>query len=123
MEHEVLVRDVLPYIEIWTGFIIAILLLVTYHIWSLGKQHPEIFQPDTTAEDKQMRRQKAELRRQYNNQTIKALSLSFVWMIGMIIICFGFNSQSLTNQAWFILVVLSGGLLLMILLIHQKPKM
>lgn len=122
MEHMVLFTDICPYIVVWTFVIILILLVFVCKIWRFGKKHPEIFRPDTTAEDKQMRIMKAELRRRYTNKLMQSLLLIFIWMIGVIAICFAPNSSTLSGQAWFILAYAMCGILWVLLFIQRKPK-
>ena len=122
MKQDVLLRDVFPYIEIWTLLIAAILAALAYHIGCFGKKYPEIFRPDTTAEDKRLLLQKEELRRQYNNKSMMSFSVIFVWMIGMFLICFGFNGFASTMQGAFIFVFSVCILLWIVSLIQRKPK-
>lgn len=122
MGQEVLLKDVLPYMWYWTFVIALILLIQAYRLWRFGKKHPEIFQPDTTAEDKRLLFQKAEWRRCYQNQSMLSLSIAFVWIIGIVIISIGFDNASPHNQGWF-LVGLSFFMILWVLsLIKRKPK-
>ena len=104
MEQEILFKDVLPYIEIWTFAIVFLISALTYSIWRIGKKHPEIFKPDTTAENKQTLLQREDLRRQYNNKCMLSVSFVFVWMIGIAAICLCFDKSELTTQGWFILL-------------------
>ena len=99
--NEVLLKDVMLYIQIWTGAIIFFLFGMLYYFWRFKKQHPEVFQPDTTVEDKRWRQQKAELQRQYNNKVMLSLAVVFIWIIGMMLICNNFAS---TGRGWFLLV-------------------
>ena len=119
MRQDILVQDVIPYIQVWTGVIIAILIMMLYHFWRFEKQHPEIFQPDTTAERKQWRYQKAELRRQYHNRTMMSFVIVFVWMLGMMLICLGFSP---TRSGWFMLVFVGLIILWIVSLMHRHPK-
>ena len=121
MEKEVLLKDILPYIEVWTWTIILIMSVLVYQIWRFQKQHPEIFQSDTTAEDKRWLKEKAEMRRQYHNQAILSFSVVFVWMIGMVVICFFAGSVS-TTQGWFIVVFAVCAILWVLSLVQHKPK-
>ena len=79
------------------------LLTMIVYFRRFQKQHPEIFQPDTTADDKQWLHHKNELRRQYYNKSMLSISVVLVWMIGMVVICFGFDASAITNQGWFLL--------------------
>ena len=120
--EEVLFKDVLSYITGWTTFIILVMLWFTYRIWQFGKKHPEIFQPDTTAEDKQKLLQKAELRRQYHNKSILAVLTAFVWVIGIVVICLNFDRSAATGQSWFLLVFATLAVIWIILQIKGKKK-
>lgn len=122
MEQEVLLKDVLPYIWVWTVAIACILSVFAYRIWRFGKKYPEIFKPDTTSEDKQLRIQKAELRRQYNNKSMVSISIIFVWMIGIVVICLRIESKAPTSQGWFILSLAVLGILLILTSFIRKPK-
>lgn len=126
MEHEVLLKDVLPYIWVWTLAIVAVLSVLAYRLWRFGKKYPEIFKPDTTAEDRQSRLQKAELRRQYNNQSIASLAFIFVWPVGMVVICFGSAGSTLgsalTIQGWFMIVFAICIILWVLSMVQRKPK-
>lgn len=122
MEPDVLLRDVLPYIWAWTLTIAFVLLILAYWLWRFGKQHPEIFQPYTTSADNQMRRQKAELQRQYNNKSMLSISVIFIWMIGMVVICFGFDGLQQTFQGWFIVVFAVLIIIWIVSMIQRKPK-
>lgn len=75
MKTEIMFADVRPYIMIWTGFVIMFLLTMIVYFRHFQKQHPEIFQPDTTADDKQWLHHKNELRRQYYNKSILSVSV------------------------------------------------
>ncbi|MBR1605542.1 MAG: hypothetical protein IJ660_05505 [Alphaproteobacteria bacterium] len=121
MKQEVLLSNVLPYIQVWTLTIISILLVLTYRIWRFGKQHPEIFQQNTAIRDKQKLLQKAELQRQYHNKSMLAISVIFVWIIGMAVICFGFERALLLIQGWFLLVFAACCILWVVSLIKRKP--
>lgn len=103
MKTEIMFADVRPYIMIWTYLIVAFLLAMLCYFWRFKKQHPEVFQPDTTADDKQKIAQKNELRRQYYNKSILSVSVVFVWIIGIVIICFDFDYSAISNQGWFLL--------------------
>ena len=70
---------------IWTIMVLVALLMTNYQMWRLGKKHPEIFQPDTTADDKRWLVQKAELRRQYYNRFILSFMIMMIWSIALII--------------------------------------
>ena len=120
MKQEVLLSNVLPYIEIWTFAIIAVLSVLTYRIWRFGKQHPEIFQRDTAIRDKQKLLQKAELQRQYHNKSMLSISIIFVWIMGMVVICFGFEGTLLPTQGWFLLAFALCCLLWVLFLIKRK---
>ena len=122
MKQEVLLSNILPYIQVWTLTIISILLVLTYRIWRFGKQHHEIFQQNTAIRDKQKLLQKAELQRQYHNKSMLAISIIFVWIIGMVVICFGFEKSSLPTQGWFLLVFAVCCILWVVSLIKRKPK-
>lgn len=122
MEQDILLKDVLPYIWAWTLTIAFVLLVLAYRLWCFGKQHPEIFQPDATSADKQMCRQKAELRRQYHNQSMISISFIFIWVIGMIAICFGFNGFQLTFQGWFVVGFAVLIIIWMLSMIQCKPN-
>ena len=122
MEQEVLLKDVLPYIWVWTLAIVCILSVLAYRLWRFGKKYPEIFKPDTTAEDKQLLIQKAELRRQYNNQSMISIAVIFVWTIGMVVICFGFAGSAPTIQGWGILVFAICIILWILSMIQRKPN-
>ncbi|MBO6281957.1 MAG: hypothetical protein J6N49_05460 [Alphaproteobacteria bacterium] len=122
METEVLAKDVLPYIQVWTLAIIFVLLILTYHLWHFGKKYPEIFQEDTSAEDQKIRLRKAELRRRYNNKSMLSISVIFIWMIGMVGICFGFESSALTAQGWGILALAVYAVLWVLSMLQRKPK-
>lgn len=87
MKQDILLKDVLPCIQIWTFFIASVLLLLLYWLLRFKKEHPDIFQPDTTADNHQTLRQKAELRRQYNNKSILAVSISLAWICGIALAC------------------------------------
>ncbi|MBR1648016.1 MAG: hypothetical protein IJ689_00265 [Alphaproteobacteria bacterium] len=102
MEQEVLLEDVLPYIQLWTLAVAAVLLVMSYRLWHFSKQHPEIFKADKTNDDKRASLEKADLRRRYNNESMLSLSVIFIWVIGMVLICFNFSSP--TPQGWFLLV-------------------
>ena len=114
-----MVQDVIPYIQVWTGVIIAILIMMLYHFRRFEKQHPEIFQPDITADDKQWLYQKAELRRRYHNKTMMAFAVVFIWMAGMVLICLGFAP---TNQGWFMLIFAMFLILWVLSLMQRHPK-
>ena len=101
MKTEIMFADVRPYIMIWTGFVIMFLLTMIVYFRHFQKQHPEVFQPDTTADDKQWLHHKNELRRQYYNKSMLSVSVVFVWIIGIVIICFDYSAIS--NQGWFLL--------------------
>ena len=103
MKTEIMFADVRPYIMIWTGFVIMFLLTMIVYFRHFQKQHPEIFQPDTTADNKQRIAQKNELRRQYHNQSMLSISVVFVWIIGIVVICFDFDYSAISNQGWFLL--------------------
>ena len=120
MEQEVLLKDVLTYICVWTLAIACILLVLAYCLWQFGKKHPEIFQQDTAIRDKQKLLQKAELQRQYHNKSMLSISIIFVWIIGMILICFGFERSSLPTQGWFLLVFSVCCILWVLSLIKRK---
>lgn len=100
---ELLVKDVLSYIQIWTGMVIIFLLGIITHLWRFKRRHPEISEPDTTADDKQWLHHKNELRRQYYNKSMLSVSVVFVWIIGIVIICFDFDYSAISNQGWFLL--------------------
>ena len=117
--QEILLKDVLPYIQMWTGVIIAVLIMVIYYFWRFERQHPEIFQPDTTADDKQWLYQKAELRRQYHNKTMMSFVIVFVWMLGMVLICLGFSP---TQSGWFMLFFIGLIILWVVSLMQHKSK-
>jgi len=80
MKQDLLVRDILPYIEMWTGVIMIVIMIFIYHIWKTGKKHPEMFQPDLNSDTLKQRQQKNEFRRQCNNKSMLALSMLFVWV-------------------------------------------
>ena len=126
MEHEVLLKDALPYIEVWTVVwtvaIIAILLILACHIWRFGKKHPEIFQKDADTDEKNAASQKAELRRQYHNKTMISMSVAFIWAIGMLVICYAFDGSTLKNQAWFLLIIIVASVLWVLSMIKRKPQ-
>ena len=103
MKTEIMFADVRPYIMIWTGFVIMFLLTMIVYFRHFQKQDPEIFQPDTTADNKQRIAQKNELRRQYHNQSMLSISVVFVWIIGIVVICFDFDYSAISNQGWFLL--------------------
>ena len=103
METEIMFADVRPYIMIWTYLIVAFLLAMLCYFWRFKKQHPEVFQPDTTADDKQWLHHKNELRRQYYNKSMLSVSVVFVWIIGIVVICFDFDYSAISNQGWFLL--------------------
>ena len=121
MKQEVLLSNVLPYIQVWTLTIIWILLVLTYRIWRFGKQHPEIFQQDTAIRDKQKLLQKAELQRQYHNKSMLAISIIFVWIIGMVMICFGFERSS-QPQGWYLQALSVCTILWILSLLQRKLK-
>lgn len=122
MEQEVLLTDVLPYIWGWTLGIALIILMQAYRLWRFGKKYPEIFKQETTIKDKQLCSQKNELQRQYHNQSMISISVIFVWIIGMVLICFSFDGNALTNQGWFILILAICIILWILSMIKRKPK-
>lgn len=122
MKTEIMFADVRPYIMIWTGFVIMFLLTMIVYFRHFQKQHPEVFQPDTTADDKQRIAQKNELRRQYHNQSMLSISVVFVWMIGVVVICFGFDGSAITNQGWFLLGFAVIVILWVLSMMQQKIK-
>lgn len=122
MEHTVLVKDVLPYIWVWTVMIAFILLALVYHLWRFGKKYPEIFNSDTTAEDNQSKIQKTELRRQYGNKSMLSISIIFVWVIGIVAICCGFDSSVMTRQGWFLLAFAACAILWILSSMRRKPR-
>ena len=122
MEQEVLLKDVLPYIWVWTVMIAFILLALAYHLWRLGKKYPEIFNSDTTAENSLSKIQKAELQRQYNNKSMLSITIIFVWMIGIVAICCGFDSSAMTKQGWFLLIFAICAILWILSLLQRKPR-
>ncbi len=122
MKTEIMFADVRPYIMIWTYLIVAFLLVMLCYFWRFKKQHPEVFQPDTTADDKQWLHHKNELRRQYYNQSMLSISVVFVWMIGMVVICFGFDGSAITNQGWLLLCFAFVAILWVLSMMQQKIK-
>jgi len=121
MEQDVLLKDVLPYIEVWTGIAIVVLLISAYKLWNFSRKHPEIFQADKTSDTPAQRSEKAELRRQYNNKLVLYLSFIFVWVIGMVAICFGFNSFQLTFQEWSLLTLSVLIIIWILSMLKRKP--
>lgn len=117
--QDVLLKDVLPYIQMWTGVIIAILIMVIYYFWRFERRHPEIFQPDTTADDKQWLHRKAELRRRYHNKAMMAFVVVFIWMVGLTLIFLGFAP---TNQGWFMLIFAVFLILWVLSLMQRESK-
>ena len=122
MEHAVLVKDVLPYIEVWTIAIIAILSALACHIWRFGKKHPEIFLPDADTDKKDVAAQKEELCRQYHNKTMISMLIAFIWAIGMLVICYAFDGSTSKNQGWFMLIILAVIVLWVLSMIKRKPQ-
>lgn len=122
MEQNVLLGDVMPYILAWTMIITLILSVFVHRSWKFGKRHPEIFKPDTTAETKQERLQKAELRRQYNNQAMVFFSLVFAWMIGTIIIIFCSLNSASSTQGWYIITISVLAIIWLFMMMQRKPK-
>lgn len=115
---ELLVKDVLPYIQIWTGMVIIFLLGIITHLWRFKRRHPEVFEPDTTADDKLWLSQKAELRRQYNNKVMFGFVVVFLWAAGMILIC----SARPTAYTWSVLAVIILALFLPLSGINRRPR-
>ena len=105
MKQDLLLREVLPFIGIWTLLIVVILVILIYHIWCFGKKYPEIFIPDTTTGSKCLLRQKAALRRRYNSKIMLYFSVIFIWMIGIVAICFGWNNSGHSLIGWFVLCI------------------
>ena len=122
MTQEILFKDILPYLQLWTGIVILILLISAYRIWRFGKQHPEIFQPDTTAESKDLRIRKAELRKLYNNKSMMSISVIFVWIIGVVLICYVFDFSAMDARGWFLLLFAVFAVLWVISSLQQKSK-
>ena len=117
--EELLVKDVLPYIQIWTGMVIVFLLWLSGNLWRFKRHHPEISEPDTTADDKRLLLQKAELRRQYNNKVMFSFVVVFLWAAGMILICTGARPTAYT---WSVLVVIVLAMFLPLSGINRRPK-
>ena len=117
--ENILVKDVLPYMKIWTSIIIVFLFSVLFYLKKFKKHHPEIFQSDTTADNKRWLKQKAELRRQYHNMARLGLIASFVWIIGMMLICLHFAPL---GRGWFLLVIALCAILWVLSLMQRKSK-
>lgn len=115
---ELLVKDVLPYIQIWTGMVIVFLLWLSGNLWRFKRRHPEISEPDTTADDKLWLSQKAELRRRYNNKVMFGFVVVFLWAAGMILIC----SARPTAYTWSVLAVIILALFLPLSGINRRPR-
>jgi len=73
-----LVKDVLPYIEVWTAVMIFVWMAWFYHTRRFIKKHPEIYEADTKKANKKKLMEREELQRQYDN---KALLLPAIWLI------------------------------------------
>ena len=95
MEQEVLFKDVVPYLQLWSGSIVFVLLVMLYYLSRFRAQHPEIFQPDRLGGTKRYLSQKNELRRWYYNTSVLSIALMFVWAIGVMVICYGFSRERL----------------------------
>ena len=122
MKTGIMFADVRPYIMIWTYVIIVFLLAMLCYFWRFKKQNPEVFQPDTTADEKQWLQHKNELRRQYYNKSMLSISVVFVWMIGIVIICFDFDYSAISNQGWFLLGFAIIAILWVLSMTQQKKQ-
>ena len=120
--EQILFLDVLPYIGVWTFANAFVLALLTYYFWRFGKKHPEIFQPDRKGEDQRQLLQKESLRQEYHNKSLIALSIIFVWMIGLVTIFFVFDPSTISIQEWFVLVVAICAVLLILSNMQGKSK-
>ena len=122
MKTGIMFADVRPYIMIWTYVIVVFLLAMLCYFWRFKKQNPEVFQPDTTADEKQWLQHKNELRRQYYNKSMLSISVVFVWMIGIVIICFDFDYSAISNQGWFLLGFAIIAILWVLSMTQQKKQ-
>ena len=116
MEQEVLVRDILPYMGIWTAVMVLVWSILWYHARRFEKKHPEIFELNSKDEEKNRQIEKKEWQRQYSNKTLLLSYIIMIWAIGMVAI--------LTPQKRAL--ILGGGLLLILVLLfmgmQSKPK-
>jgi hypothetical protein len=122
MEQNVMVENVMPYIVAWSFLITLILGVITLRSWKFGRQHPEIFKPDTTAEDLRERQQKAELRRQYNNQSMLFFSLVFIWVIGTVAISLRFLNSATTTMGWKVIAISGLAIVWILSMVQRKSK-
>ena len=122
MEQNVMVEDVMPYIVAWSFLITLILGVITLRSWKFGQHHPEIFKPDTTAEDLLERQQKAELRRQYNNQSMLFFSLVFIWVIGTVAISLRFLNSATTTMGWKVIAISGLAIVWILSMVQRKSK-
>ncbi len=116
---EILFKDVVPYMQIWSSIILVVLIVLTYQIWRFSKKYPQIFMRDTTADSKQHLQEKAELRRIYHNKTMSFFVFVFVWMLGMFAICYGFAPD---NRSLYVSAIAFMFLLLVVSMMQRKPK-
>lgn len=119
METEFLSESLLPYIRIWTIVIIIYLVAFGYYLWRFKKQNPEIFEPDTTADNPQWLCRKKELQQRFFNKVMVPFVMTFVWMAGIIIIV---SAPLRTRQTGMILSVVSVLILFALINIMRKPK-
>ena len=96
---ELLVKDVLPYIQIWTGMVIVFLLWLSGNLWRFKRRHPEISEPDTT-------------------EVMFGFIVVFLWAAGMILIC----SARPTAYTWSVLAVIILALFLPLSGINRRPR-
>lgn len=82
----IFLKDVLPAIQLWTLAVIACLSLLWCYMWKFKKKNPEIFEPDTTAENKQMRQRKNDLRGKYYKMIVFSFAIMFLWIAGVVVI-------------------------------------
>ena len=118
MKEEILLKEVTLYLMAWTLFILTILAILTRRLHRFAKKYPGIFYPPHKNEDKQL----SEYRRHYNNYSIIALSMPFLWIIGMVFIYFSFDSLMACFQGKFLVVFSVLVILFLATQIHRKPK-
>lgn len=101
--EQILIANSALYPHLWTSVCLLIFLVLFFNLYRMKKNHPEIFEPDTTADSEQCLLEKEEIRRQYGNNVRGMFLIFLCWLVGLDFLVL--SDAQLKNNEYFVFYI------------------